>query len=186
MLQQEFELVEKAKTETEAFSQLYEHYLPKIYGYIYKRVGKQHQAEDLTSQTFLKMVENFARQTFTEGGFKSWLYRIATNTVIDYYRTQKKVEPIDEHLEIRDPESSPAEELSQKENREAVLGVLALLPEKHQQVLHLKFFADLSNVEIAASLGITENHLGVQLHRALQAFQKLYNSDRKRSGSVAI
>lgn len=172
---EEFAFVQRAKTSDSAFSELYEFYLPKIYGYIFKRVGKQAEAEDLTSQTFLKAVENFARQNFDEGGFKSWLYRIATNTIIDYYRTHKKTEPIEEHLELPSANPSPAEDFAKTENREQIFAVLALLPEKYSRVLHLKFFADLSNPEIARSLGITDGALGVLLHRALKNFQSLYN-----------
>lgn len=187
--ERELELIKKAQRDSledapsadAAFTELYEFYLPKIYGYIHKRVGKRETAEDLTSQTFLKMVQNLKR--FKGQYFKAWLYRIATNTVIDYYRTHKSVAPIEEgqnlHSGEKESADGPEEQLEKLENREQVLAVLALLPEKHQLVLHLKFFADFRNDEIALSLGITENTLGVQLHRALKAFQTIYSSSRK-------
>lgn len=183
--EQELELIEKAQRDSSedapaadaAFTALYEFYLPRIYGYIYKRVGRRETAEDLTSQTFLKMVENLKR--FKGQYFKAWIYRIATNTVIDYYRTHKSEMPMEEGRDLPSREVGPVEEAEKKENREKVLAVLALLPEKHQRVLYLKFFADFCNNEMALSSEITENALGVRLHRALKAFQTIYNSFRK-------
>ncbi|MBI5413271.1 sigma-70 family RNA polymerase sigma factor [Candidatus Peregrinibacteria bacterium] len=166
-------LVEQAKTDDNAFTKLYESYLPRIYGYIFKRVGNNADAEELTSQTFLKMVENL--KAFKGEYFKSWLYRIATNTIIDYYRTHRTHEPIEEHVDLHDQTSGPAESTIQTQTKEEILAVLAMLPEKYQKVLHLKYFSDLSNSEMAASLEIKENNLGVLLHRALKSFQKFYN-----------
>lgn len=179
--QEEQDLIQKAQREAPedqpgadaAFTKLYEFYLPKIYGYIYKRVGKREIAEDLTSQTFLKMVENLKR--FRGRHFKSWLFKIATNSIIDYYRMSRPAAPITEYEDLPENSPGPVQQTEQMQNREKVLAVLALLPEKYQRVLHLKFFADLSNEELAVSLKITENNLGVLIYRALKSFKKLYN-----------
>lgn len=175
--QEELELAIRAKTDDDAFSQLYNHYLPLIYGFIHKRVGNQAEAEDLTSQTFLKVVSHIKNFDPNEAraSFKSWLYRIATNTIIDYYRTHHQTADIENHTDIAEQSASPVEESVHGERREEVLSVIRLLPEKYQSILNLKFFSDLSNVEIATSLRITENNVGVLLHRALKAFQNLYN-----------
>lgn len=174
----EQELVARAKEDDHAFEELYNFYLPRIYGYIYKRVGNQADAEEVTSRTFLKMVSHLRdfdeRKTGKTGYFKSWLYCIATNTVIDYYRTRKPVEDLEDHESHPDPTDSPVKQAEQEEHRLAVQETISRLPEKYQQILHLKFFADLSNQEIALSLGITENHAGVMLHRALKEFQKVH------------
>lgn len=169
---QEQELVERAKTDDSAFTELYNYYLPRIYGYINKRVGDQALAEDLTSQTFIKMVEHLQR--FDGMSFKSWLYRIATNTVIDHIRTHRPIDDIEDHLEIAEKAPTPDQEAMSGEERDKILHVLTLLPEKYSRVLHLKFYADLSNEEIAASLEITVNNLGVLVHRALKSFQTIY------------
>lgn len=165
-------MVEQAKTDDGAFTKLYETYLPRIYGYIFKRVGNKADAEELTSQTFLKTVENL--KAFNGAYFKSWLYRIATNTIIDHYRTRRAHEPIEEHADLRDPAFGPEENAVQSQTKEEILAVLKMLPKKYQRALHLKYFSDLSNEELAASLEIKENNLGVLLHRALKSFQKFY------------
>src|SRR3989344_1558695 len=106
--QEEQKSVEQAQTDDSAFSNLYEHYLPKIYGYIHKRIGNKQIAEDLTSQTFLKAFENFSG--FSGGSFKGWIYRIATNTVIDFYRTHKPVESIEFHEDMPSQSPSPQDQ----------------------------------------------------------------------------
>ncbi|PIQ76998.1 hypothetical protein COV82_06750 [Candidatus Peregrinibacteria bacterium CG11_big_fil_rev_8_21_14_0_20_46_8] len=177
--EQEIELVERAKSDDGAFSELYDYYMPKIYGYIHKRVGDKDAAEDLTSQTFLKMVQHLPRfDTEGAGGrgvyFKSWLYRIATNTVIDYYRRNRPTEEIKEEMPLKDDAPNPGEQAASNEQRERVLATLSRMPEKYSKILHLKFFGDLSNEEIAAALGITPNNAGVLIYRALKSFEKCF------------
>lgn len=174
MAQDEAQLVEKAKTDDGAFGQLYEKYLPLIYGYVHRRVGNQDDAEEITSQIFLKVVEHL--RSFKGTTFKAWIYRIATNTIIDYYRTFKPTEDIEElHEVLPEKALNPHDELAKGQDRAHVMKVLSKLPEKHQQILHLKFFADLETAEIAASLNCTENNVGVMLHRAMAQFEQTYH-----------
>lgn len=174
VLHNEVELVEKAKTDDGAFSQLYEHYLPLIFGYVHKRVGNQDDAEEITSQVFLKVVEHLKR--FHGTTFKAWIYRIATNTIIDYYRSFKPVDDIEELHEVL-PEHSPNphEALTKEQDRSHCLKVLAKLPEKSQKILHLKYFADFETEEIAQALETSENNVGVMLHRAISQFEQMYH-----------
>lgn len=173
------QLAEKAKTQSASFNELYDHFLPRIYGFIYKRVGNRAEAEDLASQTFLKMVEHLPNFDPGRAGasFKSWLYRIATNTVIDHYRTDHPTESLDHHTNLETADENPVIRAEKEEKSHSIAKIISLMPLHYQQILHLKFFADLSNAEIAASLEITENNCGVALHRALKSFQKLYNKN---------
>jgi len=102
MLEHEAELVERAKTDDRAFTILYDYYFPKIYGYIYKRVGNFDLAEDLVSSIFLKVFTNIGAYKEQGYSFSAWVYRIATNKLIDHYRKagQKKVVSLDEVVDI--------------------------------------------------------------------------------------
>lgn len=178
-LHDELQLIERAKTDDWAFSILYETYFPKIYGYVLKRVGNREEAEDIVSQTFLKMVEKLKSFKSGQGSsFKSWIYTIATNSMLDYFRKLKKhkTEPVEQHLEIASKEFNPQERSIQTEEQKKVFHTISLLPKKYQNLLTLKYYSDLEHEEIAETLGVTINNLGVLLHRALKKFREVYNA----------
>ena len=165
-------LVEKAKESLSAFSKLYEYYLPKIYSYLLNRVGDKKTAEDITSETFLKAmkkIDKFKYQGFTFGG---WLYKIAHNSLCDYYKKNKAIISLDEIKNV--PETKNPDILEKIDNNHQIRQVLQYLKEDYQQILALKFFENLSNPEIAEILGITVNSLNVKLHRSIEAFRKHY------------
>lgn len=172
---EEYELVEKAKTDAEAFSTLYEKYLPQIFGYVSRRIGDREEVEDLVSNIFLKVVENIGKFNAEKSSFKTWLYTITTNTMIDYFRTRKKTTADIEFMEnTMDPNPNPHEHASKQQDQEKVLSVISGLSERHQQILMLKYFSDLGTIELAQALGVTENNVYVLINRALQAFEKHY------------
>lgn len=164
-------------TDDGAFTALYRKYFPRIYGYVIRRVGNREDAEDIVSQVFIKVVENLPNFSEKQGSFKSWIYKIATNTIIDSYRrfARRKYEPMESSAEIASPAKNPREELYMEDERIIIFQAISKLPQKYQEVLHLKFYSDMENEEIAEILGITVNHVAVRLHRALKKFQEIYN-----------
>ena len=88
-LENEAEIVERAKTDEAAFAILYDHYFPRIYAYIFKRAGNRETAEDILSMTFLRAFTNLKRYQSRGFLFGAWLYRIATNNLMDHYRKHK-------------------------------------------------------------------------------------------------
>ena len=181
MLENESELVERAKTDDQAFTILYDFYFPKIYGYIYKRVGDFDLAEDLVSSTFLKVFTNIGGYNERGYSFGAWVYRIATNKLIDHYRKAgRKVVSLNEVADIKDERNDSPDTLVQhSQDEELVQRALGDVSEKYQHVLHLKFFADQSNVEIAETLNTTENNVRVMVFRALKSFQASYKKYEK-------
>jgi len=176
-LSNELDLVESAVTDDHAFSQLYEHYFPQVYGFVYRRLGNKHAAEDVVSQVFLKMVEHLPRQSFSaKKPFNAWLFRVANTTLIDHYRAtgRKTTEalPVDDAI--------PSDAMSSEHETEIVLErqrlelVLTKLSVRNQRIIQLKYFAELSNQEIAGVLKCTPNNVGVLLHRALKQAHKAY------------
>ncbi|OJI06406.1 hypothetical protein BK004_03625 [bacterium CG10_46_32] len=179
ILENERDIVERAKKDDHAFEMLYNHYFPKIYGYIFKRVGNHSVAEDIVSITFMKVLVNIKGYEHRGHTFGAWVYRIATNNLTDYYRKRVHNKDVDigEAQEIQDHRAGPEEQVVQLENRQHIEIILKKLSKRYQHVLHLKFFAELSISEISAALSISENNARVLLHRALKQFRREYEKD---------
>jgi RNA polymerase sigma-70 factor (ECF subfamily) len=174
-LKDEHALAERAKTDDAAFTKLYEFYLPRVYGYVCRRVGDRATAEDLTSQAFLNAVAALPKYRPT-APFGAWLFRIATNVLIDHYRVlgRRPNEALEAAEGLADRRPDAAAEADRKAERERLERVLALLPERERRLLTLKYFSELSNVEIAEAEGLKPNHVGVLLHRALKNAHERY------------
>ena len=174
-LVKERELVEKAKDSLAAFDKLYEYYLPRIYGFILNRCGINEIAEDVTSQTFIKAMLKIKTYKFKGYTFGAWLYRIAHNNLMDYYRKNPNVEVLEPNLfESTDRADFEAEKF---ERQKIILEALKKLPGQYQQVLSLKFFEELTNEEIADVLGCKKETLAVKLHRSLKALRKVLKEE---------
>ncbi len=183
MLENEVEIVEQAKKDDQAFTVLYDFYFPKIYGYIFKRVGSFDIAEDLVSTTFLKVFTNLSNYKYKGYSFNAWIYKVATNNLIDYYRksNKKREVNIDEIKELKDEGGNLPEKLVQRsEDKKMVQEILKELPEKYQKVLYLKFFAEKDNTKIAEILKANENNVRVLIFRALKSFKEAYKNYEKK------
>ena len=116
---EELDLIRKSATDAEAFGQLYERHVRKIYNYIYYRTGNHHEAEDLTARVFqraLKHVANFKDQGVP---FSAWLYRIAHNLVANWHRdrSRRPVVPLEDHLLVRGGGTHPEVEAIAEEEQ---------------------------------------------------------------------
>jgi RNA polymerase sigma-70 factor, ECF subfamily len=167
-------LVERAQRgDRTALEELYLLHFDRIYGYLHMSVGNRHDAEDLTTQTFVKMLEAIRRFQWRSVPFSAWLLRIAHNLAIDHFRANRRWQP-EEHV----PESAHGVESSAEEQALASLGQTRMLtlverlsPEQ-RQVLTLKFVYRFSNGEAAAILGKTEGAVKSLQHRALASLEK--------------
>jgi len=173
---QEEELIQKARHgEPEAFGALYDAYFPKIYRFIFLKVSNKTDAEDICHQVFLNAWQSVGSYRSRGFPFSSWLYRIAHNAVIDFYRTKKEhvaIELVPQERFAATPETE--RELDQATELIAVQNALGELKSEEQSLLIMKFVGELSNKEIAEALGKTEGAVRVMQHRALkQLRQKL-------------
>jgi RNA polymerase sigma-70 factor (ECF subfamily) len=175
-LENEREIVERAKTDEQAFEILYNHYFSRIYAFVFKRTGHHEITEDIVSLTFMKVFTNIKKYQHQGYSFGAWVYRIANNNLIDHYRKagRKKEVDIEAIAEPKSQEGGPEFEAGRAQDRIFVHSILKKMSTKDQEVLHLKFFAELSNVEIAQTLNISANNAGVIIHRALKKFDQLY------------
>jgi RNA polymerase sigma-70 factor (ECF subfamily) len=156
-----------------ALEDLYLLHFDRVYSYLHMSVGSRHDAEDLTTQTFLKMLEAIRRFEWRSVPFSAWLLRIAHNLAMDHFRANRRWQPEEDV-----PGSADGEECSAEEQALASLGetrVLTLierLSPEQRQVLTLKFVYRFSNGEAAAILGKTEGAVKSLQHRALASLER--------------
>lgn len=174
-------LIERAKTESEAFGVLYERYFDRIYNYIYYRTGNIHDAEDLTAKVFFRAIQHIGNYKDRGGPFSAWLYSIARNLLANWYRDNSKrtMIPIDSMAQIQSADG-PELESEIVENREALLAAIKRLPEDRQDLLILKYVNEESNAEIGRILGRSEGAIKSLYHRTLLSLKNdLIESSRR-------
>src|SRR5947209_17089832 len=167
-------LVDRAQHgDRDALEELYLIHFDRIYGYLHMSVGNRHDAEELTPQTFLKMLESIGRFKWRSAPFSAWLFRIAHNLAMDHFRANRRWQPEEEVPEPAPPEESSAEaEAMHAIGRQSMLELIEDLSSEQQQVLTLKFVFNFSNGEAATILGKTEGAIKSLQHRALVSLQK--------------
>ena len=167
-------LVERAqKGDRDALEELYLLHFDRIYSYLHMSVGNRHDAEDLTTQTFLRMLEAIGRFKWQAVPFSAWLFRIAHNLAMDHFRATKRVQPEEVVPEPEGSEQDSAElEAMHSIGRQSLLELIENLSDEQQQVLTLKFVFNFSNAEVATILGKTEGAVKSLQHRALVSLQK--------------
>src|SRR5438270_8901058 len=103
-------LVERAQRgDRNALEELYLLHFDRIYSYLHMSVGNRHDAEDLTTQTFLRMLESIGKFRFQSAPFSAWLFRIAHNLSMDHFRATKRWQPEEEVPEPEPDEATSAE-----------------------------------------------------------------------------
>jgi RNA polymerase sigma-70 factor (ECF subfamily) len=168
-------LVSRAQNgDKDAFALLYREYVTSVYRYIYFRVGQAEQAEDLTQEVFLKTLNNISGYRYSGKPFVSWLFRIAHNLVIDYYRhtNKKRFIPLAEPLIII-ADDGPADTAEQSIEMSAVKQAIDKLPSGQKEVISLRFGAELSIAETAVVIGKTGGTVKKLQHEAIVKLRKL-------------
>lgn len=165
----EGELVERAKSDKEAFGLLYEKYVDKIYNYVYYRTGNEADAEDLTARVFFKAMQHIGGYEDRGYPFSAWLYRIAHNLVANWHRdhSRRQIIALDDLSYWHVTEEGPETIAMLTEDKEALLAAIRCLPADRQELLILKFVEQLTNVEIGAIMGRSEGAIKSLYHRTL-------------------
>ena len=169
----EVALVERAKIDPEAFGELYERNVEKIYHYIYYRIGNAEDAEDLTARTFYQALDNIPRYVEKGVPFIAWLYRIAHNLVANYHRARGrwKITSLDEMEVSGRPGERPDRAAETNERLRALWSAIYRQPEERQRLLIMKFADRLSNQEIGRLMGRTESSIKSLYFRTLKALK---------------
>ena len=158
--------------DVEAFGKLFEVYAKPVYRFVFFKVGNKEIAEDLTSLTFekaLKGLAGFDEKKF----FKTWLFTIAKNTVIDYYRSRKNSFSIEELEDVFPDEGDVANEAQVKDDVKRLFGVLSKLKKDWRKIVEFKYIFELTNEEIAYMTGMSEGNIRVILTRAIKKIRHI-------------
>jgi len=147
-LLEEASLFKAACSDPTVFNQLYFAYIHPIYRYINCKVSDVKQTEDLTAQVFLEALESLPRYHHN-GHFSAWLFSIARHKVVDYYRTRRSELPIEITNKESDNKVDPLSTLIQTEEAQRISKFIHLLDEQDQELLRLRFVAELNFAEIA-------------------------------------
>lgn len=176
------EFIAKAKQgDSVAFGQIYDLYFQKIYKFIYYRIGHKQMAEDLAEDVFIKTFAKLSSLADT-GLFEGWLYQIARNQVIDYYRQKKltvDLETIENTLEY---ETNVVDLINLQYQQAILLKLLKELGAEAQAVIKMKFLEDLDTAEIAGILGKSQGAIRVLQHRALNKLIELRKKLEEEDG----
>ncbi len=172
--------------EEQAIAELYDHYAPRIYRYLYRRVHDTQLAEDLTSDVFVRVLQALQSEQFWHTSFQAWLYRIAHNQVIDHYRQQTRQQEQMVQVPLEDqPEATGVENViadpsadvdAAQDAREIACGLeaaLSRLTPDQQQVLVLRFGEQMKTQEVAAMMNKTNGAIEALQHRALATLRRM-------------
>jgi RNA polymerase sigma-70 factor (ECF subfamily) len=161
------------KGEASSFGLLYDYYQPKIYRFVLIKVGQREEAEDLTHQVFLNAWQNIRSYKHRGFPFSSWLYQIARNEVIDFYRTDKKetrLDYLDENYFVS-PASAEFKFDHGLEFERVKLALKQMKPD-YQDVIIMRFIEEVSIKEVALAIGKSEGAVKLMQHRALKELKK--------------
>jgi len=169
-------LIKQAHRQPHAFRELYQIFFPRVYAYVAYRVGRKQDAEDLVSETFLKVVKHIDDFEYQgEGSFSAWLFRIARNEVNSFFRRNHRnpdFVPVDELPDLTSSNILPNDVVLRKEQFAKLRRLIGTLPPRRQEMILFKFFGGMRNQEIAKILSLDERTVASHLSRALDDLQQ--------------
>jgi RNA polymerase sigma-70 factor, ECF subfamily len=156
-----------------ALAELYDRHFDGIYRYLFTRMRHQADAEDLTEQVFLKMVDSIARYRPRGVAFSSWLYRIAHNLLVDRYRRAgRDAVELSSQLQDDRPHADPATMAQHSEDRRRLTEAIQRLTPEQQQVITMRFIDNLEVEEIARLTRRRPGAIHSMQHRALASLYR--------------
>jgi RNA polymerase sigma-70 factor, ECF subfamily len=175
----ETQLVQQARVNPGAFQELYALYSHRVYGYVASRIGNSHDAEDVVSEIFLRVIKNLDQlRNQRNSSFAAWLFVIARNEVVEYYRRSKNHVP----LHVTEPHApanaQPDQIVMQNQDADQLYKLVITLPERQREIITLRYYGGLRNHEIARVLGIGEKTVSAYISRALSDLQEKYATSK--------
>ena len=173
-------LVARARVDVSAFGELYDFYLPRIHGFVARRLGDRAATEDVTAMTFERALSAVRRDDFRNEAFGGWLYRVAANAVVDHVRHARRSIPLSgrawradgsELEEERFGDERAERALTAALDRDELGKALDRLTEDHRRILVLRYLDELTTDEQCAVLRCSAATLAVRHHRAMRALR---------------
>ncbi len=174
MTDQELEnLLQKAQSgDREAFGFIFDEFSSKIYKFVYFRVGHKEVSEDILADTFVKAWIKIS-QVNSPKALSSWLYQVAKNNIIDYYRVKKETVALEDVASILEDPYNAIEQVNLNIEQQKIIELLRSLPHEQALVIQYRFFEDLDNAEIAELMGKSEGAIRVIQHRAISNLKQM-------------
>jgi RNA polymerase sigma-70 factor (ECF subfamily) len=165
-------LIVEALSDPAVFVRLYRRHYDAVFRYCVHRLFDRQTAEDITSEVFLKVVENFYRFRGGEKQFRNWLYKIATNAVNDHLRRIARRDDL--YINSREQANNQVDDCEESTEKLALLreAILSLKP-RYQAIITLRFFENMKLTEVAEVLGSSDGTVRSQLARALAKLRKV-------------
>ena len=173
-LEEELDWISRAKKDPSCFGPLYKEYHEQIFRYIYQRMDDEELAFDITSQVFMKALNNISKYEYRGVPFSSWLYRIAKSELFQAFRDRKAERTVNLDTIHLNQMIDEMEEDASEENRERLFLSISKLKEEDMQLIEMRFFEKRSFREIAEILDITENNAKVKSFRALEKLKNIF------------
>ena len=178
-LRSELEWIQLAKRDPEKFAPLYEKYHEQIFRYIYQRMDDKELAFDVTSQVFLKAMNNLHKYEYRGVPFGSWLYRIAKSELYQAFRDRSSKRAINIETVQLATFLDVFEDEENEINKKRLLSSIAELKEADVHLIEMRFFEQRPYKEMGEILGITENNAKVKTFRALEKLKQLFNQNNR-------
>ncbi len=157
----------------EAFAELYDEHVDRVYRYLLYRVREAADAEDLTSEVFTRAFANIHRYRWQGKSFLAWLYTIGRNAVTDRMRRARPTVDLEDAFAVADASPTAFEHVEARERARALRRAMTKLTTDQQEVLLLRFMENYSSQEVARALGKNEGAVRALQFRALGRLRKL-------------
>jgi RNA polymerase sigma-70 factor (ECF subfamily) len=174
----EVSLLERAKAYDEkALTELYDRYAPRMYAYIYRRVGDARLAEDLTGELFLRVLRSIGNEQAWRESFRAWLYRIAHNLVVDHYRRLPPTPDTNLDASMEGTTGDPVAVVESRYATERLRTATRRLTPEQQEVLTLRFGEGLTAAEAGRVMNKTTGAVEALQHRALASLRRILGGE---------
>ena len=168
-----------AQNAATTLSVLYRRHIEGLYRYIYWRVGNAEDAEDLSSQVFLDVIDSFHRY-HEQNKFASWLFTIARRAVADYYRRRRDDLPLDQSRALSLEGNPVLNQIIHNESLQQLAHLISQLDSEDRELLHLRFAADLRFSDIAIIVGRSEAATKMAIYRILRRLRIAWEESSER------